>query len=373
MKTSTHPEQADGRPEPKPIRSYAQDNRILAEKFSQWLEVQNYSAHTRKAYDALTADFCRFIRSRSLTEVKHLDVREYLFSLQRRGLAPSSLDRQLHGLRTFFDFLNLGGIVNFVAPRFIRTRRRQRKLPRFLSIQEASKLIEAAESPRDRAILEIFYATGCRVSEVSGMRCDDVDFEARTIRVLGKGNKERVALFGRMAREALLTYLGDRREGFLFQDHRQPQKLRVTKAKPNKHESGVWWRGHWREYPEGSGAGVQHWQWLGRSSAMTRKEARAKLLRLVGGANIGRPKIDRPLDTRTLGRIVQRAALRAGLRGVHPHTLRHSFATHLLNRGADLRCIQELLGHSSISTTQIYTHVAVEHLMEIHKKAHPRG
>src|ERR1700674_5754409 len=92
-----------------PIRPYAKDNRVLAEKFSQWLGVQNYSPHTQKAYDAVTADFCRFIRSRSLTEVNHLDVREYLFYLHRRGLAPSSLDRNLHGLRTFFDFLNLGG------------------------------------------------------------------------------------------------------------------------------------------------------------------------------------------------------------------------------------------------------------------------
>ena len=106
---------------------------------------------------------------------------------------------------------------------------------------------------------------------------------------------------------------------------------------------------------------------------MTRKEAQAKLLELVGTAKTDRPKIDRPLDHRTLWLIVRAAARRAGLEGVHPHTLRHSFATHLLNRGADLRCVQELLGHSSIATTQIYWHVAMENLVEIHKKFHPRG
>jgi site-specific recombinase XerD len=360
-------------PDLKPVRSYAKDNWVLAQKFSQWLEVQNYSPHTRKAYDALTADFCRFIRSRSLTEVKHLDVRDYLFHLQGRGFASSTLDRQLHGLRTFFDFLNLGGVVNSVPPRFIRTRKRQRKLPRFLSVHEAGKLIEAAESQRDRAILEVFYGTGCRLAEVAGMRCEDVDFEARSIRVLGKGNKERIVLFGRMAREALIAYLGDRREGFLFQDEIPTQKLCVTTAKPNKNESGVWWRGAWSEYPDNKGPGIRRWKWLGRASAMTRSEARAKLLQAIDPANTDRPKIDSPMAHRTFGRIVKSAALRAGLKGVHPHSLRHSFATHLLNRGADLRCVQELLGHSSISTTQIYTHVAMENLLEIHKKAHPRG
>jgi site-specific recombinase XerD len=308
-----------------------------------------------------------------LTRVNHIDIREYLAHLRGRGLADSTLARQLNGLRTFFDFLHLGGVVSFVAPRFVKTRKRHRKLPRFLSVEEAQKLIEAAESARDRAILEIFYATGCRLAEVAGMRLEDVDFSARTIRVLGKGNKERIVLFGRMAREALLEYLGARRQGFLFEDQRPSQTLRVTKARASKHWSGVWWRGSWGEYPDGGGPRVQHWKWLGRVSEMTRKEAQAKLAELVGSANTDRPKINHPLDHQTLFRIVKRAARRAGLAGVHPHTLRHSFATHLLNRGADLRCVQELLGHSSIATTQIYWHVAMENLVEIHKKFHPRG
>jgi len=356
-----------------PVRSYADANRNLAAKFSRWLEIQNYSPNTRRAYDALTADFCRFIGSRDITQIKHFDVREYLGHLLRKGLAQSSLDRQLHGLRTFFDFLNLAGLVTSVAPRFIRTRKRQRKLPRFPSVQEAARLIEAAKSPRDRAVLEVFYGTGCRLAEVAGMRCEDVDFETQSIRVLGKGNKERVVLFGRMAKEALLAYLGDRRTGYLFQDTLPAQKLRVTQAKPNKHESGIWWRGSWREYPEGSGLGVPKWKWLGRVSAMTREEAKAKLRETIGASNTDRPQIDRPLCHRILGRIVGSTARRAGLKGIHPHSLRHAFATHLLNRGADLRCVQELLGHSSLSTTMIYTHVAMADLSKIHTKCHPRG
>ena len=363
--------------EPLPVRSHAEANRVLAAKFSQWLEIQNYSPLTRKTYDTLTGDFCGFLQSRSLAEVKPIDIREYLGHLQDRGLASTSLDLKLHGLRTFFDFLKLGGVVNFVAPRVTSTRRRHRKLPRFPSVEEVGKLINAAESPRDRALLEILYATGCRRAEVLGMRCEDVDFSGRSIRVLGKGNKERVVLFGRFAEEALLLYLRERREGYLFQQHRPFEKLgygtghRISKGKPNK-GGAAWWRGFWREYPHGTLPGIQRYKWIGAVSAMTLKEARAALLKFIGEANTERPKPGLPLDAKTVGRIVERAAVRAGLKGIHPHSLRHAFATHLLARGGDLRCIQELLGHTSVSTTQIYTHVAVENLSAIHRKFHPR-
>jgi site-specific recombinase XerD len=352
------------------VHSHAKENLALAEKFAQWLIVQNYSENTRRAYGALTADFCRFLGARSVAEVKHFDIREYMHYLHGKGLSQSSLDRQLHGLRTFFDFLHLGGVVASVAPRLVTTRKRPpRKLPRVLSVEEAGRLIEAAEIPRDRAILELFYATGCRVAEVSGMRCEDVDFAARSIRVTGKGNKQRIVLYGRMAAEALRAYLGDRRHGYLFQS----RPLRASLLHKQKNRAGLFWVAQWTEYPDGRAPGVQRQKWLGKASQMSRKEAMAKAREALGSANITRPNPDRPLQTRNLLQVVKRAALRAGLEGVGCHTLRHSFATHLLNRGADLRCVQELLGHSSISTTQIYTHVAVENLMDSHKKFHPRG
>lgn len=272
-----------------PVRSYANENRILAEKFSQWLEIQNYSPLTRRTYDTLTRDFCRFLRSRSLAEVRPIDIREYLGHLQDRGLASTSLSLKLHGLRTFFDFLKLGGVVNLVAPRITSTRRRHRKLPRFPSVEEVSKLVEAAESPRDRALLEILYATGCRPAEVLTMRCEDVDFTGRSILIVGKGDKERIVLFGRFAAEALLAYLGERREGYLFQQHRPFKKLgygtghRISKGKPNK-GGAAWWRGFWREYPSGTLPGIPRWKWIGPVSSMTLKEARAALLKFIGEA-----------------------------------------------------------------------------------------
>jgi integrase len=143
-----------------------------------------------------------------------------------------------------------------------------------------------------------FYSTGCRVSEVAGIRCQDIDFPGRTIRVLGKRKKERIFCFGSMAKEALLAHLGHRREGFLFQDNLQAQKFGVSKDKPNKRESSVWWRRSWDEYPQENGPRVMQWKWLARVSEMSVEEACETLQEIIGSANTYRPKADRPLATR---------------------------------------------------------------------------
>ena len=350
-----------------PVRSYVRANRELAQKFDSWLTSQNYSPHTRLAYSKIVRDFCEFLGSKNLTEVQHFDIRAYLGHLSQRGLAPSSLAQNLHGLRTFFDFLNMGGAVNFVAPRFIRTRKVPKRLPRLLSEEQVRRLIEAARSPRDRAVLELFYATGCRVSEIAGIKIEHVDFAGHSIRVVGKGSKERIVLFGRPAAKALMEYLGGRRTGYLFEDDRPPQRGCLTTGKKRSE-----WRGVWRDYSNGEGERRE--KYLGSvSKKMSRAQAWAKLRKLLESANLVRPKGSRPMAHETIRRIVGSTALRAGLGSVHPHMLRHSFATHLLNRGADLRCVQELLGHSSLSTTAIYTHVSMTNLAETLKRCHPRG
>ncbi len=289
-----------------PIRSHAKSNRALADRFELWLVTQNRSTNTRRAYKKAVASFSTFLRSTSFLSVEHPDVRAFLAHLASRGCSPQTLARELYALRSFYDFLALGGLVNSCPPRFLQTRKLPTRLPRVLTVEQVDSLITAARTPRDRAVLEIFYATGCRLSEVVGIKLEDVDFSSRTIRVLGKGNRERFVLFGRSAARALRKYLGDRQEGYLF-------------------------------LPECD------------------------------------PSHDKPLAGRTLSRVVQQTARRAGLKGVHPHVLRHSFASHLLASGADLRCIQELLGHVSISTTQIYTHVTPQHLAQTIERYHPRG
>jgi site-specific recombinase XerD len=295
-------------------------------------------------------------------------LREFIGYLYKRGLAPSSLARQTSALKAFFEFLNLGGLVDSNIARLMKNRKVNRKLPRYLSIEEVERLIEAAKSPRDRALIELFYSTGCRVAEVARMRFEHIDFESRTIRVLGKGNKERISLFGRPAKEVLLAYLGNRKEGFVFRDDYPPRSLHVHQDKPSWNAE-VYWRGGWRQ----GIPGVTRCCWLGKVSEMTREQALDKLTIKAGEDLSQRPTPDKPLGTRHIWRIVKRISLAAGLTDVHPHVLRHSFATHLLNGGADLRCVQELLGHSSISTTQIYTHVSTVNMIDVHKRCHPRA
>ena len=359
-------------PDSLPVKSFAKDNLDLATKFDQWLEAQNYSPNTRRAYRTLVGYLCEFVAERSLLELRHFDVREFIAYLYKRGLSSSSLARQLSGLKLFFGFLQLGGAVPVNIAMLIKSRKIGRKLPRCLSIEEVERVINAGATIRDKALLELFYATGCRLSEVAGMRFEDVDFssELGSIRVLGKGHKERIVLFGRPAKEKLLAYLNGRKEGFLLRDDRPPRDLHVYRAKPNKNIPTLYWQGQWIE---GSKPIVRRWKWLGKVSEMTRVQALERLA-VVAGEDFGQdPKPDKPLNPRHIYRIIKRAAIAAGLTGVHPHTLRHSFATHLLTRGADLRSVQELLGHASISTTQIYTHLSLADVRESHKKFHPRA
>lgn len=349
-----------------PQQSFTQQNLDLAAKFDAWLQAQNYSPHTRRAYRGLTDYLCEFISSRSLLEITRFDLREFFSYLYKRGLNSASQARQLSGLKLFFDFLSLGGLVDSNVARLIKTRKVGRRLPRYLSIEEVERLIAAAKTPRDKAIIELFYATGCRLAEVCGIRLEHIDFESRTIRVIGKGDKERIVLFGIPAKEALRTYLNGRQKGFLFRDD-QPSRGGLYQARPNKETSTLYWKGHWRTN------GWLHCKWFGRVSEMTREQALERLSVVAGEDWSQRPKLDRPLGPRQIWRIIKRVSLAAGLTGVHPHCLRHSFATHLLNAGADLRCVQELLGHASISTTAIYTHVSTTNMIDVHRKFHPRG
>lgn len=266
------------------------------------------SAHTIRSYRTDLEQFRAFLASqgdRSLARVDGRVLRGYLAWLHGRGLDRASIARKLAAVRSCFRFLVRRGLVarnpgrQVVAPRLPRT------LASFLPIDEAYVLLEAAAPPRDRAILELLYASGLRVSELVGLDLDDADRAGGTVRVLGKGRKERMVPFGGAAAAALDGYLGERGEapGPLFRNRR-------------------------------------------------------------GGR----------LGVRSVHAIVRRRARAAGLaRRVSPHTLRHTFATHMLDAGADLRLIQELLGHSRLSTTQRYTHVSADQLMKVYDSAHPRS
>jgi integrase/recombinase XerC len=249
--------------------------------------------------------------------VDALAVRSYLASLRKEGLKKSSAGRHLSALRTFFAYLKREGNVSANPARGVATPKADSPLPRTLSVDEASSVVEArtgddALSVRDRALLELLYATGLRVGELVALDLSDVDLSSRQVRTLGKGRKERIVPFGGKAASAMKAYLAAR--GTLG--------------------------------PKGA----------------RRKEA--VFLNAAGTR----------LTDRSVRRILDRALTDAAVaRHVSPHALRHSFATHLLQAGADLRAIQELLGHASLSTTQKYTHLDAERLIEVYRKSHPKA
>jgi integrase/recombinase XerC len=274
---------------------------------------RNASAHTLRSYRSDLTEFQRFLAERGVAGLVAADsraMRAWLAALHARGLDPASVGRKLAALRSCCRFLVRRGVIERNHAREVRGPRQPRKLVSFLPLDEAKQLVDGravggATRPRDVAILELLYASGLRVSELSGLDVDALDRADGTVRVHGKGGKERIVPYGAQAARALEAWLGTRGEqsGPLFTN------------------------------PRG-----------------------------------------RRLSVRSVHTIVRRWARAAGItRRVSPHTLRHTFATHLLDRGADLRMIQELLGHSRLSTTQRYTHVASDQLMKVYDLAHPRA
>jgi len=284
------------------------------EPFLRYLAVERgASPHTVKSYRTDLADCVAFLSARRLGSLADADarvLRAYLADLHDRGLARASVARRLASLRSFYGFGMRRGHARANPARELATPRPPKRLPGYLPIDESLALLRAPAPPtragaRDRAVLEVLYATGVRVAELAHLDVEDIDLREGSARVLGKGGKERIVPMGRQAVDALRAYLGDRAGGAgpLFLNER-------------------------------------------------------------GGR----------LTVRSLHRIVRARARAAGLhRRVSPHTLRHTFATHLLDAGADLRLIQELLGHSRLGTTQKYTHVSADRLMKVYDAAHPRA
>ena len=298
--------------------------RTAIARFLQYLCVErNASDLTVKSYrEDLTAlvDYLaesRGGRSCAPSEVTVLDLRGYVAALHEAGYAKSTIARRLASMRSFFRFGQREGWTETNPAKPLRNPRKDRSLPHFLSAEQIGRLLEAppADEPmglRDRAILETMYSAGLRVSELVGLSQGDLDLQAGVVRVRGKGRRERLAPIGSYASRALRRW------------------LRVRKLSPTE--------------PAGAEAPV-----------FTNKFGRRLTTRSVGRM-LGKYLRQTGLDTRTT-----------------PHSLRHSFATHLLDRGADIRSVQELLGHKSLVTTQIYTHVSTAGLREVYERAHPRA
>jgi integrase/recombinase XerC len=291
-------------------------------RFLRYLTVErNASPLTIKSYREDLTTLAEYLehmlgRTPAPADITPLDLRGYVTAMHEAGYAKSSVSRRLASLRSFFRFALREGLAVHNPAKPLRNPRPDRKLPHFLTTQDISRLLEtppAAQSlgRRDRAVLETMYSAGLRVSEAAGLNDEDIDWDAGVVRVRGKGKRERMAPIGSFAMRALRGWIAVR--------------------KPPRHASP------------------------GATPTFTNR-------------------FGSRLTTRSIARMLDKHIRQAGLdTRTSPHTLRHSFATHLLDRGADIRSVQELLGHKSLVTTQIYTHVSTAGLREVYERAHPRA
>lgn len=356
----------------RPLRRRSFQNEILIDKFDQYLVVIKRSPLTRLSYGAWLRQFNKFLAGKNFVVAKSEEVRAFLATLYERQLQKSTMGSALYALRSFYRFLQLGDQVLISAPQQALAPKIRKRLPFALSEEEVERMLAAAGSPRNLALLELAYASGLRVSELANLRVEDLNLHGRSLIVReGKGGNDRIGLFGRPAAAALRAYLGDRTSGFVF----QPERRHRQHGAVWRNKYGTWF-GQWREI-EANGKRIMRTVRLGDYEIPTRERARIALDAFLPDklppAKEASP--ERRLSSHSIWQMIVKVAKRAGIeKRVGPHTFRHSFATHLLNHGMDIRCIQVLLGHRSLSTwTQRYLHIATAGLQRTHAKFHPGG
>jgi integrase/recombinase XerC len=286
--------------------------------FLRHLREKNASPHTIKAYTGDLANFAAYAGSREWKKIDHIAIRGFLSQLYEKGLSKTSVARSLAALRSLYRWLAQEGVVDQNPAKLVATPKLPKKLPRVPTIEEMNSVLDgkmpetAAFPERDRLMLELLYGCGIRNSELTGINLDDIRLSSEAILIRGKGKKERYVPFGDSVKSGLAAYL--------------PARQALL--------------------------------------AEVRKNSTALLVNQRGGR----------LTTRSVGRIIKKIAVSKGLSpDVHPHTLRHAFGTHMLEEGADLRAIQELLGHERLATTQRYTQLSMKHVLQVYDQTHPRA
>ena len=286
--------------------------------FLQTLRQRNASIHTIKAYSGDLDEFAAYAGSRNWKHMDHVTIRGFLSHLYEKGLGKTSVARALAAVRSLYRWLAQEGVVEQNPAALVSTPKLAKRLPRVPTIEEMNGVLDgqmpevAAFPERDRMMLELLYGCGIRNSELIGINIDDIRLSNEAILIRGKGKKERYVPFGESVKIARAAYL--------------PARQRIL--------------------------------------AECKKNSSALLINLRGGR----------LTTRSVGRIIKKIAVAKGLSpDVHPHTLRHAFGTHMLEEGADLRAIQEMLGHERLSTTQRYTQLSIKHVLQVYDQTHPRA
>ena len=288
------------------------------DKFLQSLRQRNASVHTLKGYTGDLDNFAGYVSARDWRSIDHLTIRGFLSHLYEKGLGKTSVARALAAVRSFYRWLAQEGVVEQNPAALVSTPKLPKKLPRVPTIEEMNTVLdgqmpEVASFPeRDRIMFELLYGCGIRNSELIGINLEDIRLSSEAILIRGKGKKERYVPFGDSVKAALAVYLPLRQQ----------------------------------------------------TLAERKKITTALLINQRGGR----------ITTRSVGRIIKKVAVAKGLSpDVHPHTLRHAFGTHMLEEGADLRSIQEMLGHERLSTTQRYTQLSMKHVLEVYDQTHPRA
>lgn len=282
------------------------------------IKQKNYSINTSKNYEIDILEFKEYIDKKSISylEVDYDLIKGYLMELYNRKLSRNSVARKLSSLRSFYKYLFNNNLIKTNPFKYVSTPKKEKKLPKYLGVEELETIFNTPDlntplGQRDRLILEVLYATGIRVSELVNIKINDIDFYKKEIRILGKGNKERIDPFGDYCLDAMENFINDGRKKILKKFNTTCEYLII-----NGHGKKITTRG-----------------------------------------------VEKILDN-----IIKKASLK---KHVSPHMLRHSFATHLLNEGCDILTVQELLGHESLESTQVYTHVSNERLRAVYLKCHP--
>lgn len=338
-------------------------NLELGRRYMRWLVLQRYAAQTRYHYGRSVGKFLSFLRRKCVLKTTHFDIQEHLGNCAASGDSPKQVRGELYALRVFFDFLNLGGLVKWVPPRFVKLRRIKRQIPRVLSSTEVQRLLRATRTRHERALLELLYGSGCRTGELRNMRIEDLDFVERRVRVRGKAG-ERVLLFTPSAAKALQRYLDDRTSGYVFVDQKPRQRIRPQRTKYGQ------WQCYWKIYDENGHHYLTKRGFIGAKENFSYQKAVERFSELAKNDRLTRRVGLRPLSDAAIQTAVHKIGLRIGLK-VNPYSFRHTFATHLLDNGADVRIVQELLGHSSIRSTQVYLHVSKKQIQRVFDRCHP--
>jgi integrase/recombinase XerD len=343
-----------------PVRSYAKSNQQLLGAFETYLISLNRSAPTRRSYLDSAGRLIEVLGSKDAADLDRGDIRRLQSQLLAKGVTANSIRLHIGGIRAFSKFRRLAGLTSHDPRVLLSHRKLPSRVPRVLTVEEIERLIAASTTPLEKAVIEVLYSTGVRISELIALRVEDITFsEPGVIRVnRGKGDKDRIVLFGRKATAAIEEYLKGRTTGFLFEA-------------PTR--TGEFFGDHGSWYARFYDGGQQRTVRLGKICDLSEMDARAKFDRLKAETLGFHAHPVRPYDARSIRLLLSRLAFRARVAGVHPHCLRRAFATHLLEGGADLRAVQDLLGHVNVTTTMIYTNLSAANLKQVHERCHPHA